>query len=92
MLLNSTLVIALLAASFGYATSPDSAASPIVERVGDTVFPQIEVNSFNGLTPKQQALASGLYAEYLEKANGYLARARSCAEPERRSGVRQVFA
>src|SRR6266545_4072579 len=31
--------------------------TPLVERVGDTGFIQIEAKSFNGLTPRQQALA-----------------------------------
>jgi dipeptidyl-peptidase-3 len=33
------------------------AASPLVDRVGKTAFVQIEAESFNSLTPKQQALA-----------------------------------
>src|SRR5205807_1601174 len=41
----------LLAAAAGYA------ASPLVDRVGKTAFVQIEADSFNSLTPKQQALA-----------------------------------
>jgi dipeptidyl-peptidase-3 len=57
MLSSGALAISLLAAGIGYAASPDSATSPIVERVGDTVYLQIEANSFNSLTPKQQALA-----------------------------------
>jgi dipeptidyl-peptidase-3 len=34
-----------------------NAASPLVDRVDTTAFLQVEANSFNGLTPKQQALA-----------------------------------
>ena len=45
-LLAVTLFVSL---SFG--------ASPLVERVDTTAFVQIEANSFNSLTPKQQALA-----------------------------------
>lgn len=33
------------------------AASPLVDRVGNTAFVQLEAGSFNSLTPKQQALA-----------------------------------
>lgn len=33
------------------------AASPLVDRVGKTAFVQIEAESFNSLTPRQQALA-----------------------------------
>jgi dipeptidyl-peptidase-3 len=33
------------------------AASPLVDRVGKTAFVQLEAESFNSLTPKQQALA-----------------------------------
>ena len=33
------------------------AASPLVDRVGKTAFVQLEADSFNSLTPKQQALA-----------------------------------
>ena len=32
-------------------------ASPLVDRVDTTAFLQVEANSFNTLTPKQQALA-----------------------------------
>lgn len=46
-----TLVIFLLAGCLGYA------ASPLVDRVDTTAFLQVEANSFNTLTPKQQALA-----------------------------------
>ena len=45
------IISALLAAALGYA------ASPLVDRVGDTAIVQIEANSFHSLTPKQQALA-----------------------------------
>jgi hypothetical protein len=57
MLPKGAFVVSLLATSLGCAASPESAGSPIVERVGDTVFLQIEANTFNSLTPKQQALA-----------------------------------
>jgi dipeptidyl-peptidase III len=45
------ITVVLLAAASGYA------ASPLVDRVGTTAIVQIEANSFNSLTPKQQALA-----------------------------------
>jgi dipeptidyl-peptidase-3 len=45
------VVGSLLALSLGYA------ASPLVERVDKTAFIQVEANSFNSLTPRQQALA-----------------------------------
>ena len=51
------LVIFLLATGFGYAASAEPDGSPIVDRVGNTAFLQLEANSFNSLTPKQQALA-----------------------------------
>jgi dipeptidyl-peptidase III len=45
------ITFTLLAATLGYA------ASPLVDRVGNTAIVQIEANSFTSLTPKQQALA-----------------------------------
>ncbi|HVW83361.1 MAG TPA: hypothetical protein VHB50_01725 [Bryobacteraceae bacterium] len=45
------LALGLIAASFA------AAASSVVDRVGNTAFLQLEANSFNSLTPKQQALA-----------------------------------
>ncbi len=44
-------------AVFLFAVPSLYAASPIVDRVGTTAFLQVEAASFNGLTPKQQALA-----------------------------------
>jgi dipeptidyl-peptidase-3 len=48
-------IVALLAAA---AAIPGHAAmeSPLVESIGATAFVQLEANSFNGLTPRQQAL------------------------------------
>src|ERR1700753_140665 len=46
------LVLVAAAAIPGRAASE----SPLVERVDTTAFVQIEANSFNGLTPRQQAL------------------------------------
>jgi dipeptidyl-peptidase-3 len=45
------IIVTLLAAALGHA------ASPLVDRVKDTAIVQIEADSFNGLTPRQQALA-----------------------------------
>src|SRR5215471_13999499 len=39
------------------AQQPNSERSSLVERVGSTGFLQVEAESFNKLTPKQQALA-----------------------------------
>jgi dipeptidyl-peptidase III len=50
MALRSCLCIAV----FGVAAF---AASPMVERIGDTAFIQVEAPSFKALTPRQQALA-----------------------------------
>ena len=55
MIPQRTLIIFLVAAGLGNAASPPD--SPIVDRVDTTAFLQVEANSFNSLTPKQQALA-----------------------------------
>src|ERR1700684_2109508 len=48
-------IAVLLALSVNSVLAP--AASPLVERVDQTAFIQIEANSFRSLTPRQQALA-----------------------------------
>ncbi len=55
--LRKPVAFCLIAASALYAAPASPAVSPIVERIDNTSFLQLEADSFNGLTPKQQALA-----------------------------------
>ena len=52
--LRKPFVLCLAAALAATAAPP---VSPVVERIGNTVFLQLEADSFNSLPPKQQALA-----------------------------------
>lgn len=61
VVLKNSLVVGLVACVSACAAAPDSPAvspaSPVVERLGNTAFLQLQAESFNSLTPKQQALA-----------------------------------